>query len=345
MDKAELMPQIAALLAATGIVPNKLLINPCAAGGNNRVFRIDADGRTLAAKCYFKDPTDARDRLNAEFSFLEYARKSGIVCVPEPVARDDGAGIGLYEFIDGHKLSPETLSSEHIDQAREFFVHLNEPARRALAASLAGASESCFSIADHLALIQGRVDRLSTIPVTSDVGKEAVAFAAELRIRWLALRSRVLSESERRGLEIRSALSSEDRCISPSDFGFHNAIVSPSGKLVFVDFEYSGWDDPAKAVSDFFSQPAIPVPLEHFDSFLASAFTYSQNAGMLAERTRLLLPVFRLKWYCIVMNDFFPAFTQRRKMAEPAQDETCRKRNQLEKAKHLLRLIDFQKIS
>jgi hypothetical protein len=61
---------------------------------------------------------------------------------------------------------------------------------------------------------------------------------------------------------------------------------------------------------------------------------------MLAERTRLLLPVFRLKWCCIVMNDFLPAFTQRRKMAEPALDETC-KRNQLDKAKHLLRLIDF----
>jgi hypothetical protein len=341
MDKAELMPQIAALLAATGIVPNKLLINPCAAGGNNRVFRIDADGRTFAAKCYFKDPSDARDRLNAEFSFLEYARKSGIVCVPEPVARDDGAGIGLYEFIDGYKLSPGTLSSEHIEQAREFFVHLNEPASRALAASLAGASESCFSIADHLALIQGRVDRLSAIPATPDVGKEAVAFAVELRKRWAALRARILSESKRRRLEQRSALSSEDRCISPSDFGFHNAIVSPSGKLVFVDFEYSGWDDPAKAVSDFFSQPAIPVPFEHFDSFLACALTYSPNAGMLTERTRLLLPVFRLKWCCIVMNDFLPAFTQRRKMAEPALDETRRKRNQLDKARHLLRLIDF----
>ncbi|HYS85746.1 MAG TPA: phosphotransferase [Bradyrhizobium sp.] len=339
MDDAGLMPRIALLLEAAGVAPEGFRARPCAAGGNNRVFRVDVGGRALVAKCYFRDPWDSRDRLNAEFSFLEYARKAGIDCVPEPIALDDDAGIGLYEFIDGDKLSPGAVAPEHIEQAREFFVRLNEPARRVLAGSLTGASESCFSISDHLALVQGRIDRLSTIPTTSKLDREAAAFAAELRTRWAGVRARVSSELERKGLEQRSVLSPEDRCISPSDFGFHNAIVSPSGKLVFIDFEYSGWDDPAKAVSDFFSQPAIPVQFDHFDSFLASALTYSPDADMLAVRTRLLLPVFQLKWCCIVMNDFLPALVQRRRFADPARDETRRKHVQLEKARRLLQLI------
>ena len=133
MDDAGLMPQIALLLEAAGFAPDGVRAKPCAAGGNNRVFRVDAGGRALAAKCYFRDPSDSRDRLNAEFSFLEYARKAGIDCVPKPIARDDNAGIGIYEFIDGDKLSPGAVAPEHIEQAREFFVHLNEPATRLLA--------------------------------------------------------------------------------------------------------------------------------------------------------------------------------------------------------------------
>jgi hypothetical protein len=139
-----------------------------------------------------------------------------------------------------------------------------------------------------------------------------------------------------------ATLALEDRCISPSDFGFHNALATPSGMVVFLDFEYAGWDDPAKMVSDFFSQPAVPVPVGYFDHFLASALAFSQNAEMLAVRTRILLPVFRMKWCCIVMNDFLPAALRRRKFANPSADEAGRKRAQLDKAQRLLPLAQFQ---
>jgi hypothetical protein len=277
--------------------------------------------------------------LSAEYSFLEYAREAGIDCVPRPVARDDQAGIALYEFVDGLRPSPGTVAPGYVEQARQFFASLNEPARRALAVRLPNAAESCFSLADHLALVQGRVERLSMIPATTDVDREAIALAALLRDRWADLRSRVLTEFEQRGVDQESALAHEDRCISPSDFGFHNAIVTPGGRVIFIDFEYAGWDDPAKAVSDFFSQPDVRVSQDHFESFLSSALRYSPNASRLADRTRLLLPVFRLKWCCIVMNDFLPALLQRRRFADPALDETGRKRAQLEKARRLLQSI------
>jgi hypothetical protein len=340
MDDAGLTTQLAALLAAAGIASGGLRVKPYAAGGNNRVFRVDAGGRALVAKCYFRHPSDNRDRLNAEFSFLEYARKAGIDCVPEPVAKDESVGIGIYEFIEGSKLTRGALSSRHIEQAREFFVSLNRLEKRPLAVSLKNASESCFSVVDHLSLVEGRIARLSTVPASSEVDKQAVAFVVTLRARWAALRERVSAEFERRNLQTDSVLSQEDRCVSPSDFGFHNAIISPNGKVVFIDFEYAGWDDPAKTIGDFFSQPAIPLPFDHFETFLASALTYSPNSNMLAERTRLLLPVIQMKWCCIVMNDFLPAFIERRKIADPALDENVRKRVQLDMAQCLLQHIN-----
>ena len=62
-------------------------------------------------------------------------------------------------------------------------------------------------------------------------------------------------------------LAVDKRCLSPSDFGFHNSILDDNGRYYFLDFEYSGWDDPAKMVSDFFLQPAVSVSFEYFDDF------------------------------------------------------------------------------
>jgi phosphotransferase family enzyme len=343
MEDPRLRLEIAALLAAPGLGAGGFRIEPCAAGGNNRVYRVDVRGRAFLAKRYFRHPTDDRDRLNAEYCFLEYAQKAGIHCVPKPVARNDSTGIALYEFIEGRKLAQDELCAEHIDQARDFFLELNHPGKRLLAANISNASEARFSISDQLELVQQRVDRLSSISAGSEVDAEAIAFTSKMHQQWAALRARVLAESRVQGIDPLAPIALEDRCISPSDFGFHNALATPGGRVIFLDFEYAGWDDPAKMVSDFFSQPAVPVPIEHFDRFLASALAFSPNAEMLAVRTRILLPVFRMKWCCIVMNEFLPSTLRRRKFADPSSDEAGRKRVQLDKAQRLFPLIQFQK--
>lgn len=335
MDEAALRATISAMLSRAGLSTTGLRIEPCAGGGNNRVFRVDSAGRAMVAKCYFRHPIDTRDRLNSEYAFLEYARKVDIDCVPGVVARDDRAGIALYDFIEGSKPRAEALSGSQVEQAQNFFVRLNEARASVQGESLPGASEACFSIAEQLQLVQGRVDRLAGIPAATCIDDEAIAFAAELRARWTALREQVFAEAVRHGIDPRARFADRDRCISPSDFGFHNAIVTPAGKIFFIDFEYAGWDDPAKAVSDFFCHPAVPVPFEYFDCFLAAALKYSDNPTELSRRTRLLLPVFRIKWCCIVMNDFLPLFEQRR-FADPTIDAVARKQDQLDKARRLL---------
>jgi hypothetical protein len=109
-----------------------------------------------------------------------------------------------------------------------------------------------------------------------------------------------------------------------------------TGELCFLDFEYAGWDDPAKMAGDFFAHPGIPVPREHFDPFLKTAMSFSRHANALELRARLLEPVFRIKWCCIVLNEFVPEAAQRRRFATPAADLVASKRRQLDKARTLL---------
>ena len=44
---------------------------------------------------------------------------------------------------------------------------------------------------------------------------------------------------------VTDAIDSNQCCILPGDFGFHNAIRTTKG-VKFIDFEFAGWDDPAK---------------------------------------------------------------------------------------------------
>ena len=130
-------------------------------------------------------------------------------------------------------------------------------------------------------------------------------------------------------------LSQADRCLSPSDFGFHNALRAGDERLRFLDFEYAGWDDPAKMVCDFFCQPAVPVPLHFYDDVVGRVAAVSGGSS-LPQRIGLLLPVYQLKWCCILLNDFLPLGRRRRSFAGGTAAQEEQKARQLQKARQAL---------
>jgi hypothetical protein len=265
---------------------------------------------------------------------LEYAVSAGIACVPRPVARHTASAIGIYEYIFGTNLASPDVSQARVQEAAAFFLALNDPAHRQAAASLAAASEACFSIAQQLAMVDRRIGRLASIPSSTDEDLAAREFAKLLAERWREVRERILDATRAAGGD--PAAPVEERCVSPSDFGFHNALLRDTGELCFLDFEYAGWDDPAKMVGDFFAHPGVPVSRQHFDAFLKTAMSFSPHANALELRARLLEPVFRIKWCCIVLNEFVPEAAQRRQFATPGTDPAASKRRQLDKARTLL---------
>jgi hypothetical protein len=107
--------------------------------------------------------------------------------------------------------------------------------------------------------------------------------------------------------------------------------------LRFIDFEYAGWDDPAKTVCDFLCQPAVPVPGHSADPFARALVSDLSDPDWHLRRIGLLRDVYRVKWCCILLNDFLPAGRQRRLFAQDAGAEADRLRAQLHKAGHAVR--------
>jgi hypothetical protein len=328
---------ITSLMAAAGLPASRLRIDACDGGGNNRVFIVHAGSERFVAKYYFRHPSDTRDRLAAEYGFLEYAVGCGVPGVPRPLRCDPQRGLALYEFIDGRRIEAQELGASHVDAAADFFLAINAPAFRGAAARLPAASEACFAIEDHLALVDTRIGRLDGIGGTAAVDADARDFVGLLRRTWTGIRDSIAAAvDEGRSGAQHAPLDDAIRCVSPSDFGFHNALQRPDGSICFLDFEYAGRDDPAKMAGDFFAHPAVPVPGALKDRFITRTMGFSPDPGSLAARTRLLEPVFRTKWCCIMLNEFLPDAAQRRRFADPGADSEARRRIQLDKARQHL---------
>jgi len=335
----ELWRSIAALLLRADIDARISDVIACSLGGNNRIYRVETTAGAFAAKQYFRHEGDSRDRLAAEYTFAEYANTVAPGLTPRPFARDPERGVALYEFIDGRRFQPGDIGAEQVDAAIRFFRALNVSPMLG-AVKLPAASEACFSITDHLAMIGRRIDGLLAVVPRSNIDAEAFSFFRYLEDVWKQLSASIRVDASCNDLDVETPLATSQRCVSPSDFGFHNALAEPSGNIRFLDFEYAGWDDPAKTAGDFFAQLAVPVPPEFFGRFVEEIAQSLTDAKRLSASAMLLRPAYQIKWCCIALNVFVPVHLARRKFADPGVDENALKQTQLIKARQLLNSID-----
>jgi phosphotransferase family enzyme len=303
-------------------------------GKNNRVFRIDDAG---VMKLYHWDARDPRDRLRSEWRFLTYARDRGVRNVPRPLARDDVAHAGLYGFLPGRTLKAGDVTGRHVDAALDFLLAINAAPRDP--ALLDPGSEACFTLHEHIATIDRRVTRLVGIDRAIPHHDAAEAFIrTKLYPVWDRVRGALLDAASALKIEPDRRLEDAGTCVSPSDFGFHNALQDID-KIGFIDFEYAGRDDPAKLVCDFFCQPEVPVPITFMPGFVERLAAGLGLSSTHAARCHLLLDAYRVKWTCIILNDFLPLGAARRAYADLAQTEE-RYASQLARAAAQLDLIN-----
>jgi hypothetical protein len=335
----DLRARCANLLVQAGIATTIEDLIACNAGGNNRTYRLTTPAGTFAVKQYFRHENDTRDRLAAEFGFLEYAAMAAPGIAPSPLSMNAADGLALYEFVQGRAYRTGEVTRTHVEHAARFFVALNSPAARINAGTLPTASEACFSISDHLAVISSRLERLRHAETASDLDLVARNLTELIHGHWLRLADEVVSASRKAGLDPDQPLDATRRCVSPSDFGFHNALAQDDGSPRFLDFEYAGWDDPAKMTGDFFAQLAVPVPPDLFDGFVRQVATVNSRPEEFIVSASLLRPVYQVKWCCIALNVFLPVNLARRRFANPALDEVALKEAQLAKATTLFQSI------
>ena len=129
--------------------------------------------------------------------------------------------------------------------------------------------------------------------------------------------------------------------LSPSDFGFHNAIRRSNGRLAFVDFEYFGWDDPVKMTADALLHPGAAPPSTVRSRLSKRLSAIFADVACFEDRLATMFPLVALNWTLILLNEFVPAHARRRGFAG-AMDETSIRARQLARAEARLQALDRQ---
>lgn len=327
------LEDIAVKIGAESGLGNPLSVTALSGGRNNRVARVEYAQDCLLLKQYFHSDSDQRNRLNNEFSFATFAWNSGCRKIARPVFRSDALRSGLYEFIDGERGNARATQVSDVEQATDFVLGIN--ARKAEAHDLPLASEAGFSVGEHVENTARRVERLRAIS-----GESAVDIGVQSQVRELILPlwdkvTRAIRAMLARTPALARPIHADERWISPSDFGFHNSIERRGGELVFVDFEFAGWDDPVKLVCDFANQPDNILPDGLAEKFAAKIFAAQPSSDSIQARHRLLQPVFQIKWICIILNHFLPSGSDRNRFTN-AENMQVKKIEQVTKMEKML---------
>ncbi len=303
-------------------------------GRNSRIYRLSGVNATsYVVKVYLREPGDSRDRLGTEFNSLTFLWQQGIHNIPRPMSSYPESGIALYEYIVGDKLFPESVTNSEVDAAVDFAAQLKMLTHEPAAALLNPASEAYFSIEAILNNIQRRLSRLSQDQIEAML----VNFLERELLPTLDCVNSWISKRASRQQE----LPGESRVLSPSDFGFHNAIRRNQHEIVFLDFEYFGWDDPAKLISDFLLHPAMNLNQALARRFACGIVEKFQAPEWLLEHVKTVYPLFGIKWCLICLNEFLPEHRRRRQFAAGAeQDWAIVYSQQLSKARQILQRIN-----
>jgi len=270
-------------------------------GMNSRVFSCAVADKMFLIKGYLPIEGGQRDRFVAEAQFLKYANQVANSYVPNILSVDDERRCIIMEYLVGEAYAEGSMPRENdIDDAVRFFSLLNQDLSQATSLIKMDAAEGFLKLSEHLENVRERLNEMSTghLPLR-------LQSRAKQTIQLLRNAFGPVEASTRQALFnelIEDALPTDKRCVSPSDFGFHNAIKTKQG-VKFFDFEFGGWDDPAKAIVDFTLQPKVPTRQYNF-TLLKALSPHEQR--IVFSRANVLKPILELKWACIIAGFLRP---------------------------------------
>ena len=288
------MPSFDAAEAAgrlLGYAPSR--VDRIKGGRNAEVWRVETPDGAYALKRYIR--SDAAERLGRESAALRFLQRHGVETVPRVAAADAESGIILMSWLPGEPVSE--ASEKDILACADFLVLLRDLSRAPDAVALPDAKDPCCSAAEVLSQIDARIAKFAG-PARRDsrLRRFLDTEVAPRRDALAVLPSRYLEDFPQKF-----------RTLTTADFCVHNAMRAATGRLSFLDFEYFGWEDPAKAAADFLLHPGMDLPPRLLLLFADRMYALFGDERGFAQRLAALLPAYQLRWGLIMLNPILDA--------------------------------------
>ena len=260
--------------------------------GNSLLYKIrDNNNCEFILKLYPDLFSDNRERMITEVSAYNLVKKFNQT--PQVIAFNKALNAAVYEWVNGGHLS--SINDDHMKQALDLIKNIKT---LTVHEKYSLASESCLSIADIISQIEKRYNCLLELK-----NKQLINFLNETfkpllddAIKW--------SKAQWLNYNLLVYLPINQQVLSPSDFGFHNAILKKNGQVCFIDFEYFGRDDPVKLISDFVWHPGMSLSMKHKKKWLNDTFEIFHEDDSIIYRFKSTWALYGLRWVMIILNEF-----------------------------------------
>ena len=302
--------------------------------GNSRIYRVEFDSHAYAAKHYPPSSISNNDRIIAETKACSFLNENQIKNVRVLEAFSEPMNLSLFQWIEGDSVG--RISANDLFQAIEFVRELNSLSLLKSAKLLPLAAEACLSRKELKRQIDMRVNLLNK------EATENLTLTEFLQYDFLPVKELVTKFAAERETDHENGdLPEHYQTLSPSDFGFHNALRTKDGLLTWVDFEYFGWDDPVKLISDFVWHPGFTLTGKQKSDWINQTLKLFSTDPNIRNRFRTSFPLYGLRWVLILLNEFLPSKWHQRQQALGENNNAREKilAAQLNKARTMLKLL------
>lgn len=307
-------------------------VNHFVGGGcNSRIYKVRFKQQEFALKQYPLGVGDSEGRLAAEVGALRLMERHRVDSVPRVVGVDQNRGYALLTWIDGSAVREPTDAD--VDAALVFLETIHGLRQLSWAKDQPPAAEACLTGAEIDRQIGRRFAHLQSLEAESEL---LIFLKSCFRPIWRRAVEQARADIAAAGGNFSAELPHERRSLIPADFGFHNSLRRRDGALAFIDFEYFGWDDPAKLTADTLLHPGTSLAATQSNRFRRGAVRLYGGDATFEQQLSAYLPLFALRWTLILLNEFIPERWERRLMSGMARSWKDAKADQLAKARDML---------
>lgn len=294
---------------------NGIVITRVRGGANNAMYRVSAGGEDYAVKLCVKDE---RQRARREFNALTFLRAANIDLAPEPILLDESCDhvpfpLVIYRWVWGESLSLPLndeqlrwiLTATHAIQcvSREKFSN----------AKLDDAWFHWFAFEPYLSELRNFQKQYGNwLGAQNAEGRQLAARAERLVESCIKVVSASRVDPSREKIALR---------LAHVDWNLANVIQSPGG-LSWVDWEFSGWGDPALELADLRWHIALDGLTEGQHRFLRENYHCPAGEANFEKRVAIWDAILATRWVFLIARNLWSVHNgpDRVRLTMPKQD-------------------------
>lgn len=264
-------------------------------GGNNALYKIECKSETLACKLCVDD---GRDRATREFGALKTIQAAGYDIAPAPILLDESQSIVqypavLYRWADGQILQPP-IKQRQLETFLDSYHKLHSIQPSGFTAFQLDAWFHWFNFNAY---------------------RKEIAELFEMYTPWLAtnisdgsnLRDRLGNIIDKLSLVIADTKVDPRKNHIPLrlvrvDPNTANVIFGSKGNICWVDWEYSGWGDPALDIAELRWHAALQPLGEKALKWLRTNYKPPFNDPNFRERLRIWDHILVSRWSYLILR-------------------------------------------